>query len=802
MGLLAGVAATAVSASVTGTAAAAPPVDPPTAAPTAARSVPTQSTDELPNALEAKRRDLRQRALDLVLAGKAKPEKRGPSTVVKVGDVQADRETAGSTRRAAQKGAAPRVDQYVELSREKTDKIFVILVQFGNDRDPNYPDQDTDPATPGPSTFDGPLHNAIPKPGPDDNSTVWQADYDRQHYQDLYFGTAPNANSVKAYYEKQSSGRYSVDGEVSDWVKVKYNEARYGRSNGYPCAAIVCSNTWDLLRDATNQWVDDQKAAGRTTAQIAADLKSFDQWDRYDYDGDGNFNEPDGYIDHFQIVHAGGDQADGDPYQGEDAIWSHRWYAYGTDQGSTGPDQNKLGGTQIGDTGLWVGDYTAQPENGGVSVFVHEYGHDLGLPDLYDTAGGQNGVDWWSLMAQSRQSAPGDQGIGTRASDLGAWEKLELGWLDYETAVAGQKKRYNLGPHEYNTAKPQGLVVVLPKKTVTTDLGAPASGANQWWSGSGDDLDNSLTRTVDLTGKTSATLTLKARYDIEQDYDYLYSQVSADGGATWTSVDGTVGGQPFARDASGNPALTGTQAGWADVSIPLDAYAGKSVQFRFRYLTDGGVAPIGYFADDIALTADGQQVFTDGAESGANGWTPSGFTIVGASKTQAYDNYYVASYRAYVSYDQYLRTGPYNFGFANTRPDFVEHFPYQDGLLVSYWDTSQRDNNTSEHPGAGLILPIDANAAPIYNLTGRPWRARVAGYDAPFSTQKSDSFTLHLAGQASYVRGQSAKPVFNDTGKYYYEETPTVGVKLPATGTTLRVVSQGGTAMTVALGTA
>ena len=35
--------------------------------------------------------------------------------------------------------------------------------------------------------------------------------------------------SLKTYYEKQSSGRYSVDGMVTDWVKVKYNEARYGR---------------------------------------------------------------------------------------------------------------------------------------------------------------------------------------------------------------------------------------------------------------------------------------------------------------------------------------------------------------------------------------------------------------------------------------------------------------------------------------------------------------------------------------------------------------------------------------------
>ena len=59
--------------------------------------------------------------------------------------------------------------------------------------------------------------------------------------------------------------------------------------------------------------------------------------DRYDFDGDGNFNEPDGYIDHLQIVHSGGDQADGDPYQGEDAIWSHRWYAFVTDAGITGP---------------------------------------------------------------------------------------------------------------------------------------------------------------------------------------------------------------------------------------------------------------------------------------------------------------------------------------------------------------------------------------------------------------------------------------------------------------------------------
>ncbi len=156
---------------------------------------------------------------------------------------------------------------------------------------------------------------------------------------------------------------------------------------------------------------------------------------------DGNFNEPDGYIDHFQIVHSGGDQADGDPHQGEDAIWSHRWYAFASDQGAPARPNFPAGGTQIGNTGVWIGDYTIQPENGGRSVFYHEYGHDLGLPDDYNVInGGDNNNEHWTLMAQSRLGAKNDAGIGDRGGDLGAWNKFQLGWLDYEVVVAGQKK--------------------------------------------------------------------------------------------------------------------------------------------------------------------------------------------------------------------------------------------------------------------------------------------------------------------------------------------------------------------------
>lgn len=756
-----------------------------------------KTVDELPNPLETKRRALRSEAVANVVSGKSKPVEKDGISVVKVGKslspqaaaVQAN-EKATKKQKAAASGQTH--DQYVELQQERADKIFVILAEFGNERHPDFPDQDTDPSVEGPSTFEGPLHNAIPEPDrTKDNSTVWQADYNRKHYQDLYFGTGKGVESVKTYYEKQSSGRYTVDGTVSDWVKVPYNEARYGRDDS-------SRTVWNLIQDAVAAWVQDQKDAGKSDADIKKMLQSYDKYDRYDYDGDGDFNEPDGYVDHFQIVHAGGDEADGDPQQGEDAIWSHRWYAYYTDQGLTGPDFNKLGGTQVGNTGIWVGDYTAQPENGGLSVFVHEYGHDLGLPDDYDTSGGgDNNSEYWTLMAQSRLNGK-DEPLGSRPGDLGAWNKLQLGWLDYEVIGAKEKRTLELGPQEYNTDKAQGAVVVLPDKQVTVDNGAPASGENQFWSTKGDNLNSSMTTDLDLTGATDAKLTAKVRYSIEEGYDYGYLQVSTDGGSTWTSVDGTVDGQPMDKDASDQSTFSGEHPDWGNLEVPLASVAGKNVKFRAIYKTDGGVAEQGLFLDDIKVTKDGETILEDGAEDGGAAWTFDKFTIVGATSQKAYDNFYIAGHRSYVSYDRYLKTGPYNFGFMNTKPDWVEHYKYGHGLLVSYWDTSQADNNTNEHPGVGRNMIIDANARPIINtVTGAPWRARIQMYDAPFSLHTADSMTLHTDGKASYIRGQKAQPVFDDTKKFWFPTLPNHGVKLPAVGVTIKVLTEDGTSMKV-----
>ncbi|MFI0967187.1 immune inhibitor A domain-containing protein [Streptomyces sp. NPDC021080] len=709
----------------------------------------------------------RQEALNQVISGGAKVQNRHGSHVVQLKSKKGD-------------------SKYVELGREKTDKIFTILVEFGDKTDPKF------------GGTAGPSHNQIAAPDrAKDNSTAWQADYNQKHFQDLYFGTGKNTESMKKFYEAQSSGRYSVDGEVADWVKVPYNEARYGNN---ACGSKNCPSVWNVVSDGVTAWVAQQKAAGKTDAAIKADLAQFDQWDRYDYDGDGNFNEPDGYIDHFQIVHAGEDESAGGGAQGTDAIWAHRWYAFGTDAGATGPAGNKLGGAQIGDTGIWVGDYTIQPENGGLGVFAHEYGHDLGLPDHYDTAGGDNSTGFWTLMSSGSWLGTGKQSIGDLPGDFNAWDKLQLGWLNYDTAKAGKQSTHKLGVAEYNTWNKQALVVNLPDKAVTTTVVNPAQGSSQWWSGSGDNLKNTLTRSVDLTGKTSAKLTLDGWYDIEANYDYLYTEVSTDGGANWTALDGTVDGAAIPRDGSDKPVLTGTVDAYKKLVYPLDAYAGKKIDIRFRYQSDGGVALKGFAADEISVIADGAALFSDNAETADADWTATGFSRIGASFTKNYAQYYLAENRQYVSYDKTLKVGPYNFGFSTTRPDWVEHYPYQTGLLIWKWDTSQADNNTSEHPGVGLALPVDSHPKALWWDNGTLMRNRIQAYDSPFSLYRTSGITLHSADVATKIPSSKGVSVFNDhTSDYYDNRNPTGGVKVTDTNTKIEIVKQAKDGSTISL---
>jgi immune inhibitor A len=713
------------------------------------------NVDDLPHPLGKQQRGLRQTALQQRLQGAT---------------------TQGGVMRLGP-------GQYVELEREDEDSIWTVLAEFGNRAHSSY------------GGAQGPRVNQIPEPDRSvDNTTIWEPDFNRAYYEEMLFSEAPGAISVRNYYIEQSSGRYAINGIVEDWVRVPYNTARYGNN---ACGDIVCATVWYFVEDSVNAWYDEMRDGGMSKAEINDYLSQFDVWDRYDHDFDGNFDEPDGYIDHFQSVHAGEGEETGGGAFGEDAIWSHRWYAFFNLIGVDGPAFNPLGGIRVGTSDYWIGDYTIEPENGGVGVFAHEFAHDLGLPDLYDTAGGENSTGFWTLMSQGSYGNDGTIDIGRKPTHMGAWEKFQLGWLDYDVAFAGERSRHILGPAATTTSRAQGLFVLLPDKEVTVDLGAPYAGSYFYYSGMGDNLDNVMYREFDLPA--GASLTAQARYNIELDWDYAYLVASSDGGATWENVPTNLSTDDDPNGQNFGHGITGSSGGaWVELTGDLSGYAGPTL-LGFRYWTDGSVQETGFEVDEIAVSGSA----VDGAESD-EGWTfdPEwGFRATTGLESSSHFNAYVAEFRQYWGFDDALRTGPYNFGFLDN-PDlqnWVERFPYQDGLLISYWDDSQADNNTGVHPGQGLILPIDAHPRTMYRADGVPWRPRVQAYDSPFGIWRTDAITLHRDSEASTHRSQRAVRVFNDNLQYWNPETPTAGVMNPHTGTQIRIVglSNAGTFITL-----
>jgi len=72
-------------------------------------------------------------------------------------------------------------------------------------------------------------------------------------------------------------------------------------------------------------------------------------------------------------------------------------------------------------------------------------------------------------------------------------------------------------------------------------------------------------------------------------------------------------------------------------------------------------------------------------------------------------------------------------------------------------------------------VSLRKNSQRTIYLEGRTWRERIAAYDAPFSLSKADSFTLHINGKASYIRGQNAVSLFDDTKNFFFADQPNAG---------------------------
>ena len=199
------------------------------------------------------------------------------------------------------------------------------------------------------------------------------------------------------------------------------------------------------------------------------------------------------------------------------------------------------------------------------------------------------------------------------------------------------------------------------KDTIRID-GFAHLGDSMWWCGKydpcwrqprgyGNDWTQILSRAFpEVAIETDPGDTLLLEYDqrcaMEKDYDYGYTDVSTDGGETWTtalSVDnpGFAGTPGFSQGWDGtNPEAPG------HVVLDLSEYAGQEIEIRFRFESDGAYSSEdtdnnppwnscldgAWQLDNLTLKGGSpvHVIFVDDCESpGDNGWVHDGIPASG-----------------------------------------------------------------------------------------------------------------------------------------------------------------------------
>ena len=690
--------------------------------------------------------------------------KRSPSRAQQIdqkfssGNPVAGRVLAAREQQAIKSGRNPADFIFKNAKQAKTAKLLTLLVEFNESANDDFsgfnrlrtvdsPPDDCLVEPPG-TLLNGPLHNKIPDPATlpaKDNNSFWVKDFSPEHFNKMLYtdkgitervrpdlkdprdgkaGIDISGFTLKKMYEEMSKGAYSVNGSAVGWIKAPHSEAWYG-------AAACGGAPQDMSGHPDNPLGAGQLAidAVNVLAQGQPDFPwaDYDLEDVSDADGDGNFAEPDGVIDHLVLVHAGKDKSSDGGAEGTYAIWAH--------------SSAVAGGYQVPGSDKKISNYIVQPEDSGVGVFAHEYGHDLGLPDLYDTSGqASSAVDFWDLMSSGSHSGPIFQSMPTH---MGLWDKWVLGWASPKVFDPGDRQSLVTVGQSSRTPKltQDGVRVNLPSAPL--QMVDPHSGANAWWSGMDQEWANvSLSRDVEVPAGTDVRFWMWNNYEIEADWDFGFVEVSTDGGQSWAQqkVFDEAGTEVTTPDDYPDPnknlqtfgdkkyGLTGNTDGWRHDYVNLTPFAGQTVKLRLAYNTDAAFTPRGWHADDFQLTNGGTAVWSDDVENGANGWHASGGTFTNTSGQgwtinngeREIQRFYLAEWRNFDGFDKGLQYA-YDTTYSRDGAWKVEKVKYNaPGLLVWYRDSTYTNNSLSgnlEAPPSigskGSLLLVDSHFDPL-----------------------------------------------------------------------------------------
>lgn len=217
--------------------------------------------------------------------------------------------------------------------------------------------------------------------------------------------------SARDYFVAQSMGQFEPTFDVVGPVDLEMPYRYYGANN----AKGSDKNASVMIFSAV------QKAAGQGLVNL----------DEYDADKDG-------IVDMVYVIYAGLGEADGGD---ANTVWPHMWNLQASQQFAYQQIQGKRLGLYACSAEYRTDQSTAEGKSfSGIGTFCHEYGHCLGLPDIYDvTYSGGYGMASWDIMSSGSYL-----NNGNTPPSYSAFERYSVGWLTYDDATV--ERDYTLSP--------------------------------------------------------------------------------------------------------------------------------------------------------------------------------------------------------------------------------------------------------------------------------------------------------------------------------------------------------------------